>query len=75
MLPSKEDLIIALLQRCQDAYAQGNFYKLSREDANLLDEVSYWEGTEMDDIMYDYIYYKYRNVYPFPSLPRGARVG
>lgn len=64
MLPTKEDLIIALLQRCQDAYSQGNFYKLSREDADLLDEVSYWEGTEMDDIMYDYIYYKYRNVYP-----------
>ena len=64
MLPTKEDLIIGILQRCQDAYAQGNFYKLSREDANILDEVGYWEGTEMDDIMYDYIFYKYRQVYP-----------
>ena len=61
---NKEAQIIALLQHCQDAYAQGNFYKLSREDADLLNEVGYWEGTEMTDIMYDYIYYKYRNTYP-----------
>lgn len=61
---NKESQIITLLQHCQDAYAQGQFYKLSREDADLLDEVGYWEGTEMTDIMYDYIYYKYRNAYP-----------
>ena len=61
---NREDQIIALLQRCQDSYATGNFYKLSREDADLLSEVGYWEGTEMTDIMYDYIFYKYRNEYP-----------
>lgn len=61
---NKELQIISLLQHCQDAYAQGQFYKLSADDANLLDEVGYWEGTEMTDIMYDYIYYKYRNTYP-----------
>lgn len=61
---NKEEQIIALLQRCSDAYAQGNFYKLSFDDSVLLDEVGYWEGTEMIDIMYDYIFYKYRNEYP-----------
>ena len=61
---TKEEQIISILQRCQDAYAQGNFYKLSREDADILNEVSYWEGTEMNDIMYDYIFYKYRKEYP-----------
>lgn len=62
---NKEEQIIALLQRCSDAYAQGNFYKLSFDDSVLLDEVGYWEGTEMTDIMYDYIFYKYRREYPY----------
>ena len=57
-----EQQIIALLKRCSAAYARGEFYKLSAEDAALIGE--YQEGMEVQDLIYDYLYYKYKEQFP-----------
>lgn len=60
----KEDQIVTLLKHCQDAYALGHYYKLSKEEAESLNEAGLIEGTEITDIFYDYLFYKYSNIYP-----------
>ena len=57
-----EQQIIALLKRCSAAYATGQFYRLSADDVELLGE--YQEGMEVQDLVYDYLYRKYKEIYP-----------
>lgn len=57
-----EQEIIALLKRCSAAYAAGNFYKLSADDVALIGE--YHEGMEVQDLVYDHLYYKYKEQFP-----------
>lgn len=57
-----EQQIIALLKRCSAAYARGEFYKLSADDAALIGE--YHEGMEVQDLVYDHLYYKYKEQFP-----------
>ena len=57
-----EQQIITLLKHCSDAYAQGSRYILSAEDVALIEEFS--EGLPVDDLVYDYLYRKYKEIYP-----------
>lgn len=69
-----EEQIIVLLTKCSNAYAQGNFYKLSQEDAELINEgAPFTEGTEISDLLYDFLYRKYRM--QFPTNPFFFKVG